>query len=669
MGLRYHHAYSTNPNLANRAVEIACSIARQLNETLAVAESGRWRAQRTDRNEDRHEVGSPACELGFDLYEGAAGLSLFFSALSRLTGEAEWREVSCAAARSVTATAETAETAATGAIAASTGLFSGSTGTLYAIASSARSLDEPIRTLLVERLLDGWTSSAARSDSDDVISGDASAIPTMIRLNRQFKRSTVDAWLRDAGSRLLERATRLPEGWCWSNEGRDELRPLLGYAHGASGYAVALAELAHYFGDSTYAYGAERAMAYEDYHFDESQASWPDFRMKFGGWESVYSSGSDAQSAVRRLRPRFMNAWCHGAGGIGLARWRCRSLIGTAGDALAIPRALSATLRTLPFLVESGNPSLCHGAAGNLVAAHRLARALGDYEAFVLVEQYLDRFLNRLETQGEAAWGCQDAPSLFPKYGLMTGMAGVGFGLLALIDRAPPLLIGEDGNEPVPFRLSPLERSAFLAKERRDRFPTLASTQGLSAFLSIPIRRDTDMHDGTAREDRSIDAPIALNSLGIRLPADVEQLRAELAELYLSRRNPWQLMDGWSPEVKVCEVETPTRCLRASPLICIVVSDRRWLLVAPTLRQLSMLEPDTAKWCISLHTLRYTSVDRQPLGLLAGLILVAVQEPGSLTEIADILSPLARKADSAAFRSAIAQQIRACLDAGALLVD
>ncbi|WP_310570742.1 lanthionine synthetase LanC family protein [Gemmatimonas sp.] len=604
--------------------------------------------------------------MGLDIYEGAAGVSLFLSTLSHLMDEAEQREVACAAARSVAAAAETA---ATGAIAASTGLFSGSTGTLYAIASSARSLDEPVLTLLVERLLDGWTSSAARSDSDDVISGDAGAIPTMIRLNRRFKRSTVDAWLRDRGSRLLERATRLPEGWCWSNEGRDELRPFLGYAHGASGYAVALAELAHYFGDSTYAYGAERAMAYEDYHFDESQASWPDFRMKFGGWESVYVSRSDAQSALRRLRPNFMNAWCHGAPGIGLARWRCRSLIGSAGHPLAIPRALSATLRTLPFLVEVGNPCLCHGAAGNLVAAHRLARVLGDSASFVLVEQYLDRFLNRLETQGEAAWGCQDAPSLPPNYGLMTGMAGVAFGLLALIDRAPPLLIGEDGNEPVPFELSPSERSAFFAQERRDRFPTVASSRDLSALFAMPFSRSTDVHDSSAREEQVTDDPIDLVSLGIRLPADVEQLRAELAELYLSRRNPWQMMDGWSPEPKVSEIDTRTRRLRASPLICVVVSDCRWLLVAPTMRQLTTLEPNTAEWRVSIHTLRYTSVDRRPIGLLAGLVLVAAREPQLPAEIADMLLTFARKADPEAFRSVVAQQIRACRNAGALLVD
>lgn len=666
MGLELHQRCSVNASLSNRAIEMACTIARQLNEALTVTEPVRWPAHRTEWNDDKRVVGSTSCAMGFDLYDGVAGVSLFLSALSRLKGEAEWREVACATARSVAASAETA---ATGAMGAATGLFSGSTGTLYAIASSARSLDEPKLTLLVARLLDGWTSSAARSEPDDVISGDAGAIPTMIRLNRRFKRSTVDAWLHDRGSRLLDRATRLPEGWCWSNADRDELRPLLGYAHGASGYAVALAELAHYFGDSKYAYGAERAMAYEDYHFDESQASWPDFRMKFGGWESVISSTSDAQGAMRRLRPRFMNAWCHGAGGIGLARWRCRSLIGTAGCAMAMPRALSATLRTLPFLVEAGNPSLCHGAAGNLVAAHRLARALGDSEAFALVEQYLDRFLNRLETHGEAAWGCKDAPSLPPKYGLMTGMAGVGFGLLALIDRAPPLLIGEDGNEPVPFQLSPSERSAFLAQERRDRFPTVASTRGLSALLSTPIRRSTDMHAAAAREERAADAPVDLGSLDICLPADVEQLRAELAELCLSRRNPWQLMDGWSPELILSEIDTPTRCLRASPLICVVVSDNRWLLVAPTVRQLTTLEPDTAQWRISIHTLRYTSVDRRPLGLLAGLVLVAAQEPRLLTEIADIVSPFARKADPGAFRSAVLQQTRACLDAGALLVD
>jgi lantibiotic modifying enzyme len=128
-----------------------------------------------------------------------------------------------------------------------------------------------------------------------------------------------------------------------------------------------------------------------------------------------------------------MLAWCHGAPGVGLARLTALG-VREHPDAVA---DLEAALRSTATGF-GGNDSLCHGDLGNLelfIRARELGR-LGSHDSVLANESA--RLVERI-TRRE--WQC-GIPGGVETPGLMTGIAGVGFGLLrlALPDRVPSVL-------------------------------------------------------------------------------------------------------------------------------------------------------------------------------------------------------------------------------------
>ena len=102
---------------------------------------------------------------------------------------------------------------------------------------------------------------------------------------------------------LIERARPHAKGLFWDVTS-DEVMPLCGMAHGGSGIAFVLMELAKSSGlprNHPIMGIVGACFAYEDQFFSKTEENWPDFR----------------KPGPRREYP---NAWCHGAAGIGLAR-------------------------------------------------------------------------------------------------------------------------------------------------------------------------------------------------------------------------------------------------------------------------------------------------------------------------------------------------------------
>ena len=104
------------------------------------------------------------------------------------------------------------------------------------------------------------------------------------------------------GDHLLQKRSATDAGHCawrlpWTS------RPLTGFGHGAAGIACALARLGHATGERRFVDAACEGIAYECAVFSVEAGNWPDFR------------GLPGETG-----PVYMNAWCHGATGIGLGR-------------------------------------------------------------------------------------------------------------------------------------------------------------------------------------------------------------------------------------------------------------------------------------------------------------------------------------------------------------
>jgi type 2 lantibiotic biosynthesis protein LanM len=250
----------------------------------------------------------------------------------------------------------------------------------------------------------------AASQSSDLVSGLAGLAPPVAAVHRNAPTRATTRVLSVIGRRLLKSQDSMG-GW--------PLAPghpaLVGLSHGASGVAVALAEIAVALEDDQYAEAAARGLDFEARLFDPDALNWPDLRR--------------SRLPVDRVA---MRSWCHGSVGVALARLRMLELLGTHKDAerwrqelvVAIESSLSAPLTAVDHL--------CCGNMGRAAVIRLAGQSTGDA---------------RWESEGArigslVASGAGDSPENYRLLlgidgttglrlpGFMTGLSGVGMYLL-----------------------------------------------------------------------------------------------------------------------------------------------------------------------------------------------------------------------------------------------
>lgn len=240
--------------------------------------------------------------------------------------------------------------------------------------------------------LAGQVAAGVRVDeSFDVLHGMAGAVVPLLRLAEADHRWTVLA--AQIGDRLIGAATS--EG-CWPTAAFPE--GIGGFAHGVTGMGWALARLAAVTGDAAHRRGAEAAFTYEESLYDPALRGWRDLR----------SPGMAA------------SAWCHGAGGIGVA----------AADLLqnGEGRWRDVLRRAAEACWESGlgwNHTLCHGDLGVWeVVDSALGAGVGPVDRVTLD----GHVLSSLEEHGPISGMAREAFSP----GLLPGLGGVAYQLLRM---------------------------------------------------------------------------------------------------------------------------------------------------------------------------------------------------------------------------------------------
>jgi lantibiotic modifying enzyme len=181
--------------------------------------------------------------------------------------------------------------------------------------------------------------------------------------------------------------------------------------------AWALAELASLTGLERFRAAALASLAYERSQFCPSEGIWRDLRDR-----------GMSRRPAREGRSAVMTAWCHGAAGIGLGR--LRALHHSSDEALRaeIHTALRATMANGFGM----NHCLCHGDLGNLELLMQAGDALDDPHCRAEVDRVGAMILESIERDG---WRC-GVPLGIESPGLMTGLAGIGYGLLRLAEPA-----------------------------------------------------------------------------------------------------------------------------------------------------------------------------------------------------------------------------------------
>jgi type 2 lantibiotic biosynthesis protein LanM len=353
--------------------------------------------------------------LGIDLYGGLPGVALFLAYLGAVTQTERYTELAQAATDTLRRQMERSEYITL------LGGFSGWGGVIYTLAHLGVLWQQPALLTEAERLVERLPGLVEQDDQFDVISGAAGCIGGLLALHRCAPSERTLAAAIQCGDHLLNRAQPQRQGIGWFSALARQ--PLAGMAHGAAGIAWALFELAAVSGIGRFRTAACAALAYERSLFSAPAGNWPDLRIRKGTDQSAEAD-----------EPHFMTAWCHGAAGIGLARLRTLSSLNDSHTAAEINMALQTTLAN----GFGHNHSLCHGDLGNLELLLQASETFAP-QWRCEVKRQADLILDQITQDG---WRC-GLPLGVESPGLMTGLAGIGYGLLRLAapGRVPSVLV------------------------------------------------------------------------------------------------------------------------------------------------------------------------------------------------------------------------------------
>lgn len=365
---------------------------------------------------------------GPDLYAGNGGMALFLGYLGALTGEPSHTLLANRALvsvrRQVQAWLEASEEPS-GAPPPAIGAFEGLASFVYVLTSLGALWQKPDLVGEAEDLVERLAPYIDQDERLDVVYGSAGCVLSVLALHAVHPSSrTLKVAIR-CGDRLLATAQRMPHGTAWTTI--EDQPPLGGFSHGTAGIALSLLKLAACSGEVRFRSAALSALEYDRSLFVPSLSNWADLR--------VFPSQRSETDQDGKSAPGSMVAWCHGAAGIGLARL-------AALDQLDDERARQDIGSALRATTEYGfemNHSLCHGALGNIELLLTAARLLGRPEH----HQAVDRATAQLAASIEANGPVSGVPRSVETPGFMTGLAGIGYGLLRLAepDRVPAVLV------------------------------------------------------------------------------------------------------------------------------------------------------------------------------------------------------------------------------------
>ncbi len=342
--------------------------------------------------------------LTMHLYDGHAGMALFFAYLGQSTGEARYTELAEAALATALGQAESLTTTFP-----YVGGFNGWGGLIYTLTHLGALWQQPN---LWEKALTFAEVAATHVQQDeqfDVIGGAAGCIGAAAALYSCTADPRLPALIAQCADHLVAYAQPLATGvgWVVPNMGGT---PLAGFSHGAAGIAWALLKAADIGHQPTYRDVAQQALTYERSLFVADLENWSDLR----------SAAEDAPTAEHAA----MHAWCHGAPGIGLARLAMLEQL----DDPQVRDEIAIALHSTTMHGFGGGHCLCHGALGNVDLLVKAATALGD-ENWLAEARRLTGAI--LADQAIRGWRC-GVPGGVETPGLMVGLAGIGYELLRL---------------------------------------------------------------------------------------------------------------------------------------------------------------------------------------------------------------------------------------------
>ncbi|HEX5594886.1 MAG TPA: type 2 lanthipeptide synthetase LanM family protein [Micromonosporaceae bacterium] len=333
--------------------------------------------------------------MGAGLASGYCGVALFLAQLGHITGVTRYLEVARRAVSAVPPLFEALAARPDLVKAVGSGGFYGFGGVAYALARiSALLADADIRRA-AGSAVELAAIAASSPGPSGVARGTAGCLAAMNAVHSELKLAAAGRLAEICADRLVQ-LMELPDGRWAADAGPESV----GFANGSIGIGWALARYAATGGGSGYAGVGQSVLSQASLSFEEK-----------AGQEAV-------------------PGWCSGSAGVMAAR------LDSDGTPVAAPQSMLAAFVERPMLHDL---SLCHGELGVIEALILLAKH--DRAVVKVRQQRAGMVLDAIERHGPRC----GVPGAVSTPGLLTGLAGIGYGLMRLGfgERVPSVLLLE----------------------------------------------------------------------------------------------------------------------------------------------------------------------------------------------------------------------------------
>ncbi|ARS90848.1 hypothetical protein B1756_14695 [Natrarchaeobaculum aegyptiacum] len=333
-----------------------------------------------------------------NLYSGRLGIGLFAAGLARLDDDESYRDFALDVVSPVMTRLED-DISPPFPIGGGVGLGSmvyGFTklGELLADDACIAAASEAARRIDSERI--------AADNRYDVLHGSAGAILGLLALYEVTGEEDILDRAVQAGDHLLNHRHDHQGVLTWSTPSIG--RPLCGFAHGVAGIAYALFRLGSTTDAARFSDAALEGIRFERQQYDHQAQNWPDLRPN--------------------TETDWMDAWCHGRTGIGLARLGMYEIEQIPELRRDVDRALQGIETNELYAADH----LCCGNFGRIEFLRRAARTLDEPTHLVDAKRLAAASVERATSSGQFSTPWQTEHWYNPSF--FTGETGIGYSLM-----------------------------------------------------------------------------------------------------------------------------------------------------------------------------------------------------------------------------------------------
>ncbi|TXC85230.1 lanthionine synthetase LanC family protein [Luteibaculum oceani] len=401
--------------------ETCDSIAQKLKELAVPTSNGFYWKTLQSGPEGKTEPG-----YNESIYHGVSGIAYFLFEYAKVTGQKQYGTLAADAMKALVKHLVGSDDHF------SPAFYTGRVGTLYTLLKGRENGFLNQADDLVDELLPSLEKLSPDSlVVDDLINGNCGIVLGLLKCYEIYPNSKFIELTERILPQLFNKAYFSKKGIYWDRS-RDIINGLCGLSHGAAGFAFVFSELFRVTKNPVYQKMALAAMEYERQHFVSDWQNWQDLRKS-------YMLPRDVERNIGKLKEgdtQFftlgadMNAWCHGAAGIGLQRIYNYSLISDYPYLKEeIDAALNKTIETDVKPSEREMQILCHGGAGNAMIFIAQYQQSGEPKYRELAVSVLESEIKEAKQRGNFRCG-YGVPATVTDQSLFMGETGIAWAIL-----------------------------------------------------------------------------------------------------------------------------------------------------------------------------------------------------------------------------------------------